>query len=85
MFRLLALAGMLLLTAGGAGDALADPPAADPRVALLKQLPAGSKIEDLRLSPIAGIYEFVQGAEVSYITSDGKFFIDGNVYDMMSR
>jgi thiol:disulfide interchange protein DsbC len=85
MFRLFALAGMLLLTAGGAGDALADPPAADPRVALLKQLPAGSKIEDLRPSPIAGIYEFVQGADVSYITTDGKFFIDGNVYDMKSR
>jgi thiol:disulfide interchange protein DsbC len=85
MFRLFALAGMLLLTAGGAGDALADPPAADPRVALLKQLPAGSKIEDLRPSPIAGIYEFVQGADVSYITADGKFFIDGNVYDMKSR
>jgi thiol:disulfide interchange protein DsbC len=85
MFRLFVLAGMLLLTAGGAGDALADPPAADPRVALLKQLPAGSKIEDLRPSPIAGIYEFVQGADVSYITADGKFFIDGNVYDMKSR
>jgi thiol:disulfide interchange protein DsbC len=87
MFRPLALAAALLLTAiaGGMGDALADPAAADPRVALLKQLPAGSKIEDLRASPIAGIYEFVQGAEVSYITTDGKFFIDGNVYDMKSR
>jgi thiol:disulfide interchange protein DsbC len=85
MFRLFALAAVLLLIAGGAGAALADPAAADPRVALLKQLPAGSKIEDLRPSPIAGIYEFVQGADVSYITADGKFFIDGNVYDMKSR
>jgi thiol:disulfide interchange protein DsbC len=85
MFRLFALAAVLLLIAGSAGDALADPAAADPRVALLKQLPAGSKIEDLRPSPIAGIYEFVQGADVSYITTDGKFFIDGNVYDMKSR
>jgi thiol:disulfide interchange protein DsbC len=85
MFRLFALAAVLLLTAGGAGDALAEPAAADPRVALLKQLPAGSKIEDLRPSPIAGIYEFMQGADVSYITTDGKFFIDGNVYDMKSR
>ena len=35
----------------------AEPPAADPRAALLKLLPAGSKLEDLRPSPIAGIYE----------------------------
>ena len=61
------------------------PPAPDPRVALLKLLPAGSKLEDLRPSPIAGIYEFMQGAEVSYLTADGKYFIDGNLYDMKSR
>ena len=57
-------------------------PSADPRAALLKLLPAGSKLEDLRPSPIAGIYEFVQGAEVSYLTADGKYFLDGNLYDM---
>jgi thiol:disulfide interchange protein DsbC len=59
--------------------------AADPRVALLKLLPAGSKLDDLRPSPIAGIYEFTQGAEISYLTADGKYFIDGNLYDMKSR
>jgi thiol:disulfide interchange protein DsbC len=59
--------------------------AADPRVALLKLLPAGSKVEDLRPSPIAGIYEFSQGADISYLTADGKYFIDGNLYDMKSR
>ncbi len=59
--------------------------AADPRAALVKLLPAGAKIEDLKPSPIAGIYEFVQGADVSYITADGKYFLDGNVYDMKTR
>ena len=57
----------------------------DPRVALLKLLPAGSKLDDMKPSPIAGIYEFSQGADVSYITTDGKYFLDGNVYDMHSR
>jgi thiol:disulfide interchange protein DsbC len=57
----------------------------DPRVALLKRLPEGSHLEDLRPSPIPGIYEFVQGADVSYLTADGKYFIDGNLYDMDSR
>jgi thiol:disulfide interchange protein DsbC len=82
MFRFPALAAALLIAVCGAGHAFAD---ADPRVELLKVLPAGSKLEDLRSSPVPGIYEFVQGADVSYITADGKFFIDGNVYDMKSR
>ena len=57
----------------------------DPRVALLKLLPAGAKIEDLNPSPIPGIYEFTQDADVSYLTADGKYFLDGNLYDMHSR
>src|ERR1700690_187644 len=65
--------------------ATAEQPPADPRIALLKLLPAGSKLEDLRPSPIAGIYEYAQGAEISYLTADGKYFIDGNLYDMKSR
>jgi thiol:disulfide interchange protein DsbC len=58
------------------------PEAKDPRVELLKKLPAGSKIDDLRAAPIGGLYEFSQGAEISYLTADGKYFIDGSVYDM---
>jgi thiol:disulfide interchange protein DsbC len=58
---------------------------ADPRVALLKRLPPGSKLENLRPSPIPGIYEFAQGAEVNYLTADGKYFLDGNLYDLDSR
>lgn len=57
----------------------------DPRLAILKLLPAGSKIDDLKPSPIPGIYEYTENADVSYITADGKFFIDGSVYDMKSH
>jgi thiol:disulfide interchange protein DsbC len=59
--------------------------AKDPRVALLKRLPPGAKLEDLRPAPIAGLYEFMQGADLSYLTIDGKYFIDGNIYDMATR
>jgi thiol:disulfide interchange protein DsbC len=27
----------------------------------------------------------MQGADISYLTADGKFFLDGNLYDMQSR
>jgi thiol:disulfide interchange protein DsbC len=90
------LAAVLILTLGASSVGWAqaqatnttDPHAADakdPRVALLQRLPPGSKLEDLRTSPIPGIFEFSQGADVSYITADGKYFIDGNMYDMDTR
>ncbi len=87
MRTIVALLILLFCAAAASVRAAAvEPPAApDPRVALLKLLPAGTKLEDLRPSPIAGIYEFMQGAEISYLTADGKYFIDGNLYDMKSR
>ena len=84
MFKTLAiLLGLGVLAPGAFADPTDQPP--DPRVALVKLLPAGSKVEDLRPSPIAGIFEFSQGADVSYLTADGKFFLDGNLYDMATR
>jgi thiol:disulfide interchange protein DsbC len=92
MLRILAALALVVCAMGqGARAAPADPAAApvdqaaDPRAALLKLLPAGAKLEDLRPSPIPGIFEFTQGAEVSYMTADGKYFLDGNLYDMATR
>jgi len=89
-----ALAGQAAAPAAGTAPAAAALPAAggaavsgpaDPRAALLKLLPAGAKIEDLKPSPIPGLYEFAQDADVSYLTADGKYFLDGNLYDMHTR
>jgi thiol:disulfide interchange protein DsbC len=93
MMRIFPAVALVLCAVGLAAPAsAADPaqappsaPAADPRAALLKLLPAGSKLEDLRPAPIPGIYEYAQGAEISYLTADGKYFIDGNIYDMGTR
>jgi thiol:disulfide interchange protein DsbC len=84
MFKSLAVVAVLIAAASSTRAAPADQ-TPDPRAALLKLLPAGSKVEDLQPSPIAGMYQFVQGAEVSYITADGKYFLDGNLYDMSTR
>jgi thiol:disulfide interchange protein DsbC len=88
MFKSLAVLAVVAAVAAVAALSVSEASAeqvADPRAALVKLLPAGTKIEDLKPSPIAGIYEFVQGADVSYITADGKYFLDGNVYDMKTR
>jgi thiol:disulfide interchange protein DsbC len=68
-----------------AAAAAAPAAASDPRAALLKLLPPGAKLEDLKPSPVPGLYEFTQDADVSYITADGKYFLDGNLYDLQSR
>jgi thiol:disulfide interchange protein DsbC len=92
MLRIVCLTAVLAL-AGVLGQARAQAPAEthdphappDPRAALVKLLPAGTKVDDLVPSPLPGVYQFVQGAEVSYLTADGKYYLDGNVYDMATR
>ena len=43
------------------------------------------KLEDVRPSPIAGLYEVTSGAEVGYVSTDGRFYLDGDVFDMDSK
>src|SRR3984885_12860043 len=86
VMAILALAGILGQARAQTPAETHDPHAApDPRAALVKLLPAGTKVDDLAPSPIPGVYQFVQGAEVSYLTADGKYYLDGNVYDMATR
>jgi thiol:disulfide interchange protein DsbC len=61
----------------------ADPPvaAADPRIELAKKIP-GTTPDELHASPIPGIWELVRGTDVAYVTSDGKYAISGDLYDL---
>ncbi|MEP7246423.1 MAG: DsbC family protein, partial [Gammaproteobacteria bacterium] len=58
--------------------------AADPRVELATKIP-GAKADDLRESPIPGMYELTRGSDVAYVTSDGKYAIAGDLYDMAAN
>jgi thiol:disulfide interchange protein DsbC len=51
----------------------------DPRIALAARIP-GVKPEDLRATPVTGIYELVHGAEISYVTADAKYVFAGDLY-----
>ena len=64
------------------GVALATRP--DPRAELSRRMP-GSKPEDFRPSPIEGLYEYAHGADIVYITADGRHVIDGDVFDLASE
>lgn len=61
--------------------------AADKRaiVAGLEGLAPGLKVEDLRPSPLPGIYELALGAQVVYVSADGRYLIRGDILDLKNR
>jgi thiol:disulfide interchange protein DsbC len=89
--RLLLLAALLLpLAACARGDATpvagATPAATnqDPRVALAAKIP-GSKPEDFRTTPVAGIFELAHGTDISYVSADAKFVFSGDLYRVADK
>lgn len=65
-----------------AGDKL--PTAAEPtRADVAKKI--GAKPEELRPSPVDGIYEYAQGTDIGYVTSDGRYFFGGDLYEVDKR
>jgi thiol:disulfide interchange protein DsbC len=57
---------------------------ADPRADIAAKIP-GTKPDDLRASPIPGVYELAQGADIAYVSSDGKYAIDGDLIEIASK
>lgn len=55
--------------------------AGDPRVALAAKIP-GASPEDLRATPVAGVYELTHGADISYVSADGKYIFAGDMYQI---
>jgi thiol:disulfide interchange protein DsbC len=58
--------------------------AKDPRVEIAKKFP-GAKPEDILPSPINGMFEIRLGADVAYVTADGRYLISGDMFDIDSR
>lgn len=79
-FLVLALATLAI----AASTAATAPPAkTDVRVEIARQLEV--KPEDVKPSPIAGLYEVRSGAEVGYVSTDGRYYVNGDVFDMKSK
>jgi thiol:disulfide interchange protein DsbC len=57
---------------------------ADPRAIIAKKFP-DVKIEDITPSPIPGVWQFPLGADVGYVSADGKYIIAGDMYDIDTR
>jgi len=78
---LIPVAAMLALAASAATTQPA--PKADVRAETARRLEV--KIEDVKPSPVEGLYEIRSGAEVGYVSLDGRFYVDGDVFDMTSK
>jgi thiol:disulfide interchange protein DsbC len=61
----------------------ADAPKADVRAAVAEKL--GVRVEDIRPSPVPGLYEVMSGTEIGYVSEDGRFYVNGDVFDMQTR
>ena len=72
--------------AAPAQQPVAAPPAAkaDPRLEIASKIP-GTRPDDLRPSPIQGVYELTRGADIAYVSSDGKYAISGDLYDLAAN
>jgi thiol:disulfide interchange protein DsbC len=86
MLRLLRLTPSIALLGATFSAAAATPakPAEksdDPRVVIASKLP-GAKPENVRATPLPGIYEVTMGRLTLHVTADGKYAIAGDLYDL---
>lgn len=54
---------------------------ADPRDAIAERLP-GVKAEDVHDTPVPGLYEVAVGANVVYLSSEGRYLLQGELVDL---
>ncbi len=54
------------------------------REAMTKMAP-DLKIDSIELSPIAGLYEVIFGANVIYLSADGKYIVQGSIIETATR
>jgi thiol:disulfide interchange protein DsbC len=79
--------GLAFCLANGVGHAEqavnASSKASDPRVEIARKVDA--RPEDVRTTPIPGLYEVAHGADLLYVSADGKYVIDGDLYDIDNK
>jgi thiol:disulfide interchange protein DsbC len=80
------IASIVMAAALGAAVARADDAADKPvdkaTAAAVSKSIEGSKPEDVRQTPVPGIYELRRGAEIVYVTRDGKYAFTGDLYEI---
>jgi thiol:disulfide interchange protein DsbC len=52
---------------------------------VLGEIIPGVAIDSVTASPVSGLYEVMIGTQLMYVTSDGRFFLDGRIVDLKTR
>jgi thiol:disulfide interchange protein DsbC len=66
-----------------AKDAAAPANSAEQRAAIAKKLEV--PVDAVQPSVVPGVYEVAHGAEVLYVSADGRYVLDGDLYDFDAR
>jgi thiol:disulfide interchange protein DsbC len=80
-FVLSALAGVFAAAIVVGSAQSADP---DPRAAIAKRFPE-AKLEDIKPSPVPGVYQVPVGADMAYVSADGRYLFNGDLYEIDTR
>ncbi len=56
----------------------------DPRAVIAKKFPE-VKIEDVQPSAIPGVYQIPMGADMAYVSADGRYLIAGDMFEIDTR
>lgn len=86
----IAVAGALLVVGytATAAEANKTPPKNELTAAQRSELAAkvpGARAEDIRSSPIPGVYEISLGTSIGYISADGRHLISGDLFEIATR
>ncbi len=71
--------------AAAAAAPLAAPTPLEAELAAVAAHLPGAHAGDVRTTPVPGIYEFRQGAQLVYVTADGRFGFAGDLYRLADR
>jgi thiol:disulfide interchange protein DsbC len=70
-------------TPGAATEAVASSATQEARAAIAKRF--GARPENVRDTPIPGLYEVSEGTEVLYVSADGQYMLSGAMFELASR
>lgn len=86
MIRWLAFAGLL---SGASALGAATPGADDSRVETLRAHLADKypqlEVDSIRPTPVEGLYEVIAGAEVHYLSAEGRYLLRGSLIDLQEQ
>lgn len=80
LIRAVAVAALFLFTQQAWCD-----PASQAIEASLKQAMPSFKVDSIKPSPIAGLYEVISGPKLFYVSADGKYLMQGTLIDVAAR